>query len=233
MRQRPAGDRDDLIQIALQRCWCWGRLLPRLQKQVRFGQNPLPRQSAGVAPGVVEIGGLPRGPVPLCEYLCHALTLLRIDARRRRQITHGYLRGDISIAHLLLDRLRQRFHQRQPARHPGRTAIESPRQGVDGVAEFLFHLRQQPALFKRCLRFAVHAQGSDQQQGFCFARRIQNDGVDGVSPQLNEGVDALVAVDDQIARGVWDDDDGSLLPGLSQRGQQAPEPGRVADPEVG
>ena len=42
----------------------------------------------------------------------------------------------------------------------------------------------------------------------------------------------LVAVDHQIARGLLDDDDGSLLSGLSQRRQQVPEPGRVADPEV-
>ena len=41
-----------------------------------------------------------------------------------------------------------------------------------------------------------------------------------------------LAVDDQIGRGLLDDDDGSLLSGLSQRRHQLPEPGRVADPEV-
>jgi hypothetical protein len=65
-------------------------------------------------------------------------------------------------------------------------------------------------LFKRRFRLAIHAQGTDQQQGFGFVHGVQNDGVDGVSPQLFERGDALVAVDDQIARGLLDDDDGSL-----------------------
>jgi hypothetical protein len=215
-RHRPPRDGDDLIDIAFQRCFYWLWLLPRLCEQVRFGQNPFSRQAAGVAPGVVEIGGLARGPMLLREDLRHTLALLQIDARRRRQIAHGNLRGDVAVAHLLLDRFRKRFHQRQAARHPCRTAIETPREIVDCVAEFRFHLRQQPALFERRFRLAVHAQGADQQQGFGFAHRVQNDGVDRVSPQLSEGGDALVAVDHQIPRRLLNDDDGSLLSGLSQ-----------------
>ena len=168
----------------------------------------------------------------LREDLRHALALVRIDARRWCQKAHGNLRGDAAVAHLLLDRFRKRFHQRQAARHPRRTAVETPRELVDCVAEFGFHLRQQPALFERRFRLAVHAQGTDQQQGFGFAHRVQNDGLDGVSAQLPEGGDALVAIDHQIPRGLLDDDDGRLLSGLSQRPQQPPEPGRVADPEM-
>lgn len=231
-RQCPAGDRDDLVEIAFQRCFYWLRLLPRFQKQFRLGQNPLTGQALAVAPDVVEIGGLARGPMLLREDLRHALALLRIDARRRRQIAHGNLRGEVSVAHLLLDRFRKRFHQRQAARHPCRAAVETPRELVDCVAEFLLHLRQQPALFERRFRLAVHAQGTDEQQSLGFAHRVQNDGVDGVSPQLSEGGDALVAVDHQILRGLLDDNDGRLLSGLSQRRQQPPEPGRVADPEM-
>lgn len=88
--------------------------------------------------------------------------LLRIDAGRRRQITHGDLRGEVAVAHLLLDRFGKRFHQRQTASYPRRTTVETPRQFVDCVAEFGFHLRQQPALFERRFRLAVHAQGMDQ-----------------------------------------------------------------------
>ena len=135
-------------------------------------------------------------------------------------------------SHLLLDRFRERFHQRQPARDPRRTAVETPREIVDCIAEFGLHLRQQPALFECRFRLAVRAQGADQQQGFGLAHRVQNDGFDGVPPQLFEGGDALVAVDHQIARGLLDDDDWSLLAGLSQRRQQPPEPSRVADPKV-
>jgi hypothetical protein len=111
VRHRPAGDGDDLVEIAFQRCFYWLCLLPRLCEQVRFGQNPFSRQSAGVAPGVVEIGGLARGPMLLREDLRHALALLGIDARRWRQIAHGNLRGDVAVAHLLLDCFRERFHQ--------------------------------------------------------------------------------------------------------------------------
>ena len=231
-RQCPAGDCDDLIEIAFQRCFYGLRLLPRFQKQFRLGQNPLTGKALGAAPGVVEIGGLPGGPMSLSEDLRHALALLRIDARRRRQIAHGNLRGEVAVAHLLLDRFRERFHQRQSARHPCRAAVETPRELVDCVAEFLFHLRQQPALFERRFRLAVHAQGTDQQQGFGFAHRVQNNGVDGVSPQLPERGDALVTVDHQILRALLDDNDGRLLSGLSQRRQQPPEAGRVADPEM-
>lgn len=141
-RHRPAGDGDDLVEIAFQRCFYWRWLLPRFCKQVRFGQNPRAGQSAGVSPGVVEIGGLARGPMLLREDLRHALTLLGIDARRRRQIAHGNLRGDVAVAHPLLDRFRERVHQRQTARHPRRAAVETPRELLDGVAEFGFHLRQ-------------------------------------------------------------------------------------------
>lgn len=110
-RDRPAGDGDDLVEIAFQRCVGWLPLLPRFCKQVRFGQNPFSRQSLCVAPGVVEIGGLARGPMLLREDLRHALALLGIHTRRRRQIAHGNLRGDVAVAYLLLDRFGKRFHQ--------------------------------------------------------------------------------------------------------------------------
>jgi hypothetical protein len=94
----------------------------------------------------------------LREYVRHPQALFRVDARRRSQIPHGNLRSDASFADLLLHRFRQCFHQRQAARHPGRAAVETPRQFFDRVAELFFHLGQQPALFERCFRLAVHAQ---------------------------------------------------------------------------
>lgn len=195
----PAGDGDDLREIVFQRCFYRLWVLPRFGEQVRFGQNPFSHQSLCVAPGVVEIGGLARGPLLFRKDLRHALALLQIDARRRRQIAHGNLRGDVAVAHLLLDRFRERFHQRQAARYPGRAAVEPPCQIVDCIAEIGFHFCQQPALFERRFRLAVCAQRADQQQGFGFAHRVQNDRLNGVSAQLIEGGDALVPVEDQIA----------------------------------
>ena len=110
-RDRPAGDGDDLREIVFQRRFYRLWVLPRFGEQVRFGQNPFSHQSLCVAPGAVEIGGLTRGPMLLREDLRHALALLGIHARRRRQIAHGNLRGDVAVAHLLLDRFGKRFHQ--------------------------------------------------------------------------------------------------------------------------
>jgi len=217
--QRAAGDRDDLIEIAFQRGFYWLPWPLRFHKQCRLGENPLTGNAFGVAPGVVELRGLPRGPMLLREDLRHALALFLIDSRRGRQVSHGDLRGDTALADLLLYRFRQCFHQRQTARHPCRTAVETPGQLLDRALEAGFHLRQQPALFERCFRLAVHTQGTNQQQGFGFAHRFQNDGVDCVSPQLPERGDTLVAVNHQIALLVGNDDDRCLLASLSQRRQ--------------
>jgi hypothetical protein len=205
----------------------------RFHKQLWLVENPLARLlGSGVAPGVVEQRGLPRGPVTLGEDLRHALALRPIDARHRSQIPHGDLRGDAPLADLLLHRFRQCVHQRQAARHPGRAAVETPRQFFDRVAMLFFHLGQQPALFERRFRLAVHAQRMHKQQCFGLAHRVQNQCVDRIAPQLFERGDALVAVDHQILVSLLDDDDGRLLAGFSQRRQQLPVPRPVADPEM-
>lgn len=162
---RPPRDGDDLIQIVFQRCFWWFPLaLFRFQKQLRRGENPFARLlGSGIAPGVVELLGLPRGPVLLREDLRHPFALLDVDARRRSQIPHGDLRGDAAFADLLLHRFRQCVHQRQAARHPTRAAVETPRQFFDRAAVLVFHLGQQPALFERGFRFPVAAQRMNQQ----------------------------------------------------------------------
>lgn len=159
--KRTPCDGDDLIQVAFERdCFCWlPLLLLRPQKQLRLGENPLARLPAyRFAPSVVKQRGLPRGPGMLCEYMRHPDTLFNVDSRHRSQIPHSYLRSDAPLADLLLHRFRQCLHQCQAARHPGRAAVETPRQFFDRVAELFFHLGQQPALFERCFRLAVHAQ---------------------------------------------------------------------------
>ena len=56
----------------------------------------------------------------------HALTVLDVGARHRHQNLHGHVRRDRSFAYLLLNRLREDLHQRQPARDPADIAIEPP-----------------------------------------------------------------------------------------------------------
>jgi len=86
-----------------------------------------------------------------------AQAIIGVDARHRHQILHGHLRGDLAVAHVLLDRFRQQIDQRQAARHPTRAAVESTCQVVERVVEALFHFRQQPTLFQRAfLRTEAH-----------------------------------------------------------------------------
>jgi hypothetical protein len=58
----------------------------------------------------------------------HALCVLDVDARHGYQILHRQLRAQQPFAHLLLDRLRQLFDQRQAPRYPTHTAVEAPSQ---------------------------------------------------------------------------------------------------------
>jgi hypothetical protein len=219
--ERTPRDGDDLIQIVFECCFCWLPLrLFRFQKQLRLSENPFAGLlGSGIAPGVVEQFGLPRGPVLLGENLRHPFTLLAVDARHRSQIPHGDLRRDASLSDLLLYSLRQCFHQRQPARDPGRAAVEAPGQFFDRIAVLFFHLGQQPALFERGFRLAVVAQRMNQQQGFGFAHRVQNQSFDRIAPQLFERGDALVSIDHQILLPAWNHDDRRLLARFSQRRQ--------------
>ena len=129
--ERAAGDGDDLIEIAFQRSFCWLPLLPRSQKQGGLGENAFAGHAFGIAPSVVEVGGLAGGPMLAREDLGHALALFWIDSRRGCQIAHGDLSGDLAFAHQLLRRFRQRFHERKAACDPGCAAVETPRQIAD------------------------------------------------------------------------------------------------------
>lgn len=160
----PLGNADDLVQLSLQ--GVGGRRRRRLllgfEEQFRLFQDAFARLAFGTAPGVVDCRGLARGPALVGENVRHPEALLEAHSRYRHQIAHGDLGADFAFAHLLLDCFRQRFHQRQPARHPTGAAIQALGQVVDRVAEPLFHFRQQPALFERAVRLA-HAERAFQQ----------------------------------------------------------------------
>lgn len=210
------------------------RWLPlRFQKQFRLGEDALADYARAVPPRGIELSGLASVATVLDEGGGHPLAVLRVDSRHRHQVLHRQLRAQHTFPHLLLDRLRQQFDQRQAPRHPAHAAVKAARQLIETIAEALLHLRQQPALLQRAfLRTA--AQRSVQQQSFGFAHRPDG-GLDRVPAQLLERRDALVAVNDQVAvarvRG-QDDDDRRLLARLSQRGDQAPLPVRLADSEM-
>ena len=129
-------------------------LLPlRFEKQRRIVQNPLANRGRSPPPGAIQLAGFARVAAMLGENGCHALAALHALPRRRHQKLHGHLRRDLAFPHLLLDRFRQHFRQRQSPRHPAHAAIEPPRQFLQAVAEALLHLGQQPAHLQRGLVF--------------------------------------------------------------------------------
>ena len=99
-RPRTLGHGDDLRQLFFQRGgWRLG-----FEKQLRLGEDAFAHHAAGVAPGLVERGGLPRGPRLRGEGLRHPLAVVQVEARHRRQETHGDLGGNLAFTHLLLHR---------------------------------------------------------------------------------------------------------------------------------
>lgn len=240
-RQPPSGavhNRRRHLQVAQElggrrrRRWRF-RLPLRFEKQRGLGEKALPDRRRAGAPSGIQLPRLPGVAVMPGERRGHPLAVLQVDARRRDQILHGHVRGDLALAHLLLDGLRQKFDQRQPPRYPAHAAVETARQFIQSIAETLFHLRQQPALLQRGFMLGA-TQRTVQQQGLGFAHRPDH-GFHYVPAQLFERRDALVAVDDEIAAGVGrgeDHDDGYLLARLSQRRHQAPLPVRLTGSQV-
>jgi hypothetical protein len=146
------------LQIAYQfgACPCRGFLLRlplRFEKQRRIFQNALADRMRSLAPGGIQLTGFARAAVMLGEDRGHPPAILQALARHRHQKLHRYLRRDLALAHLLLDRFRQGLHQRQPARYPTHAAVESSRQLIQAVVETLLQLGQQPAQLQRGLLF--------------------------------------------------------------------------------
>ena len=225
------------LQIAPDPFECGGLRRLRLplcfQKQLRLAENALANHARALAPGRIKLRGLPCIAATLHEYSGHPLAVFGAGSRHRHQMLHGDLRAETSFADLLLDGFGQQFDERQPPRYPAHAAVEPVRQFVERIAETLFHLRQQPALFERAF-LRAHALRARQQQGFGFAQGPDG-GFDGVAPQLPERGGAFVTVDHQIAVAAFfrhHDDDGCLLPALSQRRQQMTLAVRLANAQM-
>ena len=165
------------------------------------------------------------------EYHSYPLAILQLDAGHRHQKLHRHVRGDFALSHLLLDRLRQQFHQRQPPRHPTHAAVEPPRQLLQPVSEAL--LLQQPALLQ-CALLLRHPEGTVQQEGIGFLHRPDHR-FHGVAAQLLERRNTLVAIDHQVPAslaGSGHHHDRRLLSRLGQRGQQPSLPLGMADSQM-
>jgi hypothetical protein len=209
------------------------RLPLGFEKQLGITQNAFADRGRTFAPGGIQLAGFPRIAVMLSEDCRHPLAILQALARHRHQKLQRRLRQDLALAHLLLDRFRQNFHQRQPPRYPAHTTIESARQLIQAVSEALLQLGQQPAHFQRGLVFG-QSQRTVQQHGRGFAHRPHHR-FHCVPAQLLQRDDSFVSVDDDVAvRLVFGrhHHDGRLLPHLRQRRQQSPLPRRMAHSQV-
>ena len=89
------------------------------------------------APSGVQLPGFARFAAMLGEDGGHAPAVREALPRHRNQELHRRLRRNPALAYLLLNRLRQKLHERQSPRHPARAAIETPRQFLQAVAETL------------------------------------------------------------------------------------------------
>ena len=215
-RQTPAGtvgDGDDHRQIPQQFLgWSWRLrrdLLMGFQKQFGRIQNPLAYGGRCITPGGVEFASLTATEAMLRKRVSHALAVLEIGARRRRQILHCDMRRDLSGADALLHRFGKLFHQSQSARHPAHAAIKASRQIFQAVAEALLQFLKQPALFQCGLLFGkTHRTIQHQSVGFIH---VPDDGFHRVPAQLLQSRYAFVTVDDQISVRHGNDDDRRLL----------------------
>jgi hypothetical protein len=179
------------------------------------------------------LAGFTRIAVMLGQDRRHSLAILQALARHRHQKLQRHLRQDLALAHLLLDRLRQNLHQRQPPRYPAHTAVEPARQLIEPIAEALLQLGQQPTHFQ-CGLVLGQPQRAVQQHRRSLAHRPHHS-LHSVPAQLLQRCDPLIAVDDYVS--VCQSfrryhHDGCLLPTVGQRPKQPPLPRRMAHSQV-
>ena len=205
----------------------------RFEKQLGIIQNAFADRGRTFAPRGIQLAGFTRIAVMLGEDCGHPLAILQTLACHRHQKLQRHLRQDFALAHLLLDRFRQNFRQRQPPRHPAHATIEPARQLIEPIAEALLQLSQQPAYLQRGLVFG-QAQRTIQQHRRSLAHRPYHR-FHRVPAQLLQSRDPLIAVDDHVAVRLTFDGyhhDGRLLPTVGQRRQQQPLPRRMAHSQV-
>lgn len=82
-------------------------LMPQgFEEQRRIVQNAPPDGRRSISPSRIQAPRRARIAVMLGEDRCHALAVLQALPRRRDQELHRYLRADLAIPHLLLNRFR-------------------------------------------------------------------------------------------------------------------------------
>ena len=207
-------------------------LPPGAQKQLRILDETFSCPGLA-APGRIQHADFLGGELMPGNLLRQPLAVVAFGTSHRHQVLHGRLGADLSLAHVLLDRLGQLLDQRQTARYPGNTPVEAPRQILKAEPEAAMQLRQKPSLLERGFSFR-RAQRTVEHERFGFVH-IPNRRPYGVLPQAPQGPDSLVAVNDQEAvgfAGQGNHDDRDLLAPFGQGSQKTFLALRTPDPKL-
>jgi hypothetical protein len=201
--QNPSGNGADNVQVALQ-LFCRSRVLlfklpAGAQKQIRLGKNSIPYRDRSFPPRLIEHCRFPGRELIPGNRFGHTFAVTPFGPRHRHQILHGCLRSDVSVAHLLLNRFGQFPHKSQPARYPGRTAIETRGKFVQAEIETAMQLGKQPPLFQGRFPFC-RSKRTVQDQCFRFAH-IPDRCAHGIASQASQRTDPFVSVDDDESVG--------------------------------
>ncbi len=199
----------------------FGNLAASFEKKRRLFENPRSHPRRAVAPGGIQLARLAARELVRGEGAGHLFAIFEIGARHRDEELHGCVRGDLTFTHLLLDRVRQKFDQRQAARNPTDTAVKAAGEFVQPVAEALFEFREQPALLQG--GFAIRCPQRLAKQECLGLVHLPHGRMHRVVAQPSQGRDAFVAVDDQVTVGfIADrhDHDWHLLARGCKRGEK-------------
>jgi hypothetical protein len=191
------------------------------QEQFGIVDDALPYEGLAT-PGGIEHADFLGRELMVGNLLSNPFTVVWFGARHRYQVLHGRMRSDFPKAHVLLHRLRQLVHQRQPARYPRHAPIETPGEIVQAQTKAAMQFGKQPSLFEGGFSFRG-AQGPIQYQRLGFVH-IPNRGAHRIVPETLKRPDSLVSVNDQEPvrfRRQADDDNGDLLPPFGEGRQQA------------
>ena len=113
----PMSDGRDHLQVTQQFLkrggHCGLRFPLYLQKQVCSFKETLSDLGRRLAPGGIQLSGLPAGELVPRESLRHLLAVFQAATRHRHQILHRHLRGDLARSYLLLHAVRQKLNQGQ------------------------------------------------------------------------------------------------------------------------
>jgi hypothetical protein len=195
-----------------------GGLVGESEDEERVGQHEF---ACGLRAGdvvLIEAANLARRQVMRSNGRGEADTVARVGARQRHQILHRRMRDDVTVAHVLLNRIGEGAQKAETPRHPAHTAIEASRDHVERQSVLLVQRAQQPRLLEDVLGcVGLEEMAKDQR----VARdHVPHDRRDRVPVQPVQAADAFMAVHDEIARVTRHDDDRHLLPDVGERRQQ-------------